>query len=132
MEMDINNLTIGQAKEIAATFGASAPAKSNARVGSELIGKKVIVRASSAGVHYGTLKAIDGETVTLENARRLWFWRVSGKKGISLSDVADHGLADDSKVCTVVPTHIVIGACEVMLCNSTAITSIEGADVYQP
>ena len=111
-------------------FGAPSAAKP--QVGSDLIGSKIIVRASSAGVHYGTLKAIDGETVTLGNARRLWLWRVADKKGISLSDVADHGIAADSKICAVVPTHIVIGACEIMTTTETAQKSIEGADVYRP
>ena len=73
--MDMNELTIGQAKELAALFGGQAAPKPVC----PLIGQKVIVRATAAGVHYGTLVSLDGDTVTLSNARRLWFWRVAGK-----------------------------------------------------
>jgi len=127
--VDINEMTIGQAKELAAMFAASQPAKVS---GSSLIGQKVIVRAVSAGVHYGTLNAINGDTVTLSNARRLWSWQVADKKGISLSDVADHGASKASKICTVVPEHIVLGACEIMTTSAAAQASIEGADVHRP
>lgn len=126
--MDMNELTIGQAKELAALFGGQSVTKPAC----PLIGQKVIVRASAAGVHYGTLVSLDGDTVTLSNARRLWFWRVAGKKGISLSDVAEHGIADDSKICASVPLHIVLSACEVMPTTAKAQASIEGKNVYNP
>mgnify|MGYP007095368393 CR=1 FL=1 len=128
--MNINEMTIGQAKELAAMFSAS-----NAQpqqVGSNLIGQKVIVRASSAGVHYGTLVSIIGDTVSLTNARRLWRWRVKGDKGVSLSDVADLGIDTDSKICAVTAFHVVIGACEVMSTTEICQKLIEGANVYNP
>lgn len=126
--MDINEMTIGQAKELAAMFSAAQPTKSEA---SSLVGQKVIVRASSAGVHYGTLSAINGDTVTLKNARRLWYWQVADKKGISLSDVADYGASKSSKICAVVPEHIILGVCEIMTTSAVAQASIEGADVHR-
>lgn len=38
------------------------------------IGKKVIIRGSRSGVEFGTLVAQNGSEVTLENARRIWYW----------------------------------------------------------
>ena len=60
--MDIDNLTIREAKELARMFGGSTAEASPA---SPLIGHKVIVRAYRAGFMYGTLVSVAGETVTL-------------------------------------------------------------------
>lgn len=129
--MNLNEMTIGQAKEIAALFG-NVTQVSASPVGSEFIGKKVIVRSAQAGVHYGTLKAIDGQTITLTNSRRLWYWVVADKKGISLSDVAEHGIGSASKVCASIPEHIVLGACEIMTTTEAAQKSVEVANDYRP
>ncbi len=127
--MNINEMTIGQAKELATLFGGQTVAATN---NNSLIGTKVIIRASSAGVHYGELVSIDGDTVVLKNARRLWYWIVNGKKGVSLSDVAEHGVSDNSNICAVVPTHIVLSVAEVMTTSESAQKSIEAANVYRP
>ena len=50
-KMNVNDMTIGQAKELAAMFSAS-PAQSTLN---GMIGKKVIIRTYSAGVFFGTL-----------------------------------------------------------------------------
>ena len=127
----LDDLTIGEAKALAAMFsGCDAPAAATKT--NDLVGQKVIVRAYRAGVHYGELVSVEGECVTLKNARRLWYWVVADKKGVSLSDVADHGLSKDSKVCAVVGTQVVIDACEIMTTSATAQKSIEGANAYRP
>lgn len=131
--MNIDDLTYGQLKEIAAMFGTTNVVNTTTSPSTHgLTGQKVIVRASAAGVHYGELVSIEGDTVTLKNARRLWYWVVDGKKGVSLSDVAEHGVSSDSKVCATVPTHIVLSVAEVMTTSETAQKKIEGANVYNP
>lgn len=40
-----------------------------------MIGKYVVVRTYSAGVHVGTLAAHAGTEVTLSGARRIWYWK---------------------------------------------------------
>lgn len=44
-------------------------------IGQDLIGKKVVVRTYSAGVHVGTLSEREGKEVMLVDARRIWRWR---------------------------------------------------------
>lgn len=39
-----------------------------------MIGKEVIVRTYSAGVHFGTLESRNGKEVVLKDARRIWDW----------------------------------------------------------
>ena len=76
-----------------------------------MVGKNVIVRANVAGVHAGTVVSVDGDTVILKNARRLWRVYTRDKSG-SISDVAANGLKPDaehsigaklSQVCIINP-----------------------------
>jgi len=58
-----------------------------------MIGKRVLVRSYSAGVHIGTLVSVNPDNATechLKDALRLWKW--SGG-GLSLSAVAHNGIA---------------------------------------
>lgn len=48
-----------------------------------------IVRANGAGVFFGEVVEKNGDTVTMRNARRLWYW--SG--AASLSELAQYGVA---------------------------------------
>ena len=62
---------------------------------SELIGKKVIVRANVAGVHAGIVRSFQPSesTVTLVDAYRLWRYYTRDKSG-SVSDIAASGLKE--------------------------------------
>lgn len=60
-----------------------------------MLKKNVIVRANVAGVHAGTVESINGDTVILINARRLWRVYTRDKSG-SISDVAANGLKPDA------------------------------------
>ena len=41
----------------------------------EFYGKRCIIRCRDAGVHYGVVRHIEGRTVVLDDARRIWRWR---------------------------------------------------------
>lgn len=60
-----------------------------------IVGKKMIVRANVAGVHAGVVESFDAatQTVTLNNAYRLWRFYTRDKSG-SISDVAANGLKE--------------------------------------
>jgi hypothetical protein len=87
--MDINNLTIGQAKELANMFGNQSQSE-GINFG---IGKNVIIRTYSAGVWCGTLAQKSANEVVLTGARRMWRWWA--KESISLSGVANYGINQD-------------------------------------
>lgn len=121
--MNINKLTLGQIKEIQA-LGLEANAQSGGL--NDMIGKKVIIRTYSAGVHYGTLAQKNRKEVILTNSRRMYQWWC--KKSISLSAVSLYGLKEEkSKICTVVES-IWLEAIEILPCTEEAIKSIESCE----
>ncbi len=120
--MSINDLTIGEAKELAALFGNTG----REQVGlNSMIGSKVVVRTYSAGVWYGTIGQKSGKEVIVKNARRINYFKVV--KGISLSSVANNGVHADSRIAEPVK-QVWLEAVELIPCTLDAINSIEGHD----
>lgn len=99
----------------------------------KVIGKKVIIRASRAGVFFGTLKDKQhtpaGTEVELENSRRIWYW----KGAASLSQLATEGVKEPEscKFSVVVPQHMVEQVIEIIPCTDEAILSIESVKVWR-
>jgi hypothetical protein len=127
--LNIDDITIKQARKIAAMFPqqhlehATPEPRRAANIGATLIGEYVIARCYSAGVHAGTVTAIDGENVILCNSRRLWSWQA--KDGIALSGVAQHGIKDKGcKIDVVNPLLYLTGVCELIPTTSASMESI--------
>jgi hypothetical protein len=118
--MNLNDLTIGQAKELAAMFGAT-PSQA---VPHPFIGKYVIARCYSAGVHAGIVASVDGENVVLTDSRRLWSW--NAKDGVALSGVAQSGLKTGGKVDLINPQIYLTGVCELIPTAAGVQESIHG------
>ena len=126
--MNIDNLTLGQAKELAALFSGAQTQQQPASLNS-MVGKKCIVRTYSAGVWFGEIAEKSGNEVIVKDARRLWRWWAA--EGISLSAVALHGIKHDkSKVAEAVPS-VWLEAIELIPASDKAIASIEGAPNVQ-
>lgn len=120
--MNIDNLTYGELKQIAAMFGGTA--KSSSRVEGDL--RPVIVRCRDAGVHYGKLVAYEGRSVWLKDARRLWSWKA--KEGVALSGVAVNGIdASKSKIDVLVTNIALLDACEIIDATDAAAKTIQAA-----
>ena len=123
--MNINDLTIGQAKELTALFGGTQPQQQQPASLNNMIGKKCIVRTYSAGVWFGEIAEKSGNEMVVKNARRMWKWWAA--EGISLSSVALHGIKQDqSKIVESVPA-VWLEAIELIPASDKAIASIEGA-----
>lgn len=123
--MNIDNLTYGELKQIAALFGAAQTAAQH-NIANPLIGQYCIARCYAAGVHAGTVEAVNGENVILKDSRRLWSW--SAADGVALSGVAQHGIKKDaSKLDVVNPVLYLTGVCELIPASDKAKESIHGA-----
>lgn len=119
--MDINVLTIGQAKELSSMFSN----KTSDNGLQDFIGQQVIIRTYSAGVWFGKLDKKSGKEVILSNARRMWRWKTA--KSISLSGCAIYGIDYDySKIAPAVE-NVWLEAIEIIECSKVAIESINGA-----
>ena len=87
-----------------------------------LIGKFVIVRTYSAGVHFGTLSAQNGKEITLADAGRIWSWKGAN----TLHEIANSGVGKGSCVSELAPVVSlteaieVIGASDASKANLTA------------
>jgi hypothetical protein len=89
----------------------------------------VIVRTYSAGVFAGTLVRRDGKEVTLNDARRLWYW--SG--AATLSQLAQSGTSkpNDCKFPTPVNEIVLTEAIEILTATDVAKASIASVPVWQ-
>lgn len=83
--MNIDELTIGQVKELTALLSGTVTEKGK----HPMLGRRCIVRTYSAGVHIGDVVYVDGMECKLKNALRLWKWEGGG---LSLSAVANNGI----------------------------------------
>jgi hypothetical protein len=127
--MNIDDLTIGQAKELVKLFstntfqGEQSPITSGV---DGMIGEKVIVRTYSAGVWFGLLKEKSKNEVILSDARRMYKWWA--KESISLSAVAIHGIKrEKSQICEPVDS-VWLESIEIISCTNDSVESIEGAE----
>ena len=97
--MSINDITIGEAREIATMFGGTTntthttiTGKDSAKWKHPFVGRRVLVRTYSAGVHIGTLVSVNPDNAMechLKDALRLWKWEGGG---LSLSAIAHNGI----------------------------------------
>lgn len=88
-----------------------------------------IVRANGAGVFFGEIVKKDGDTVTMKNARRLWYWNGAS----SLSELAQYGVARpaDCKFPCAVDEVEVFNVLEILSVTEEAGKSIDGVKEWQ-
>jgi hypothetical protein len=114
----MDSLTFGELKQIATMFSATQPPTQP----HPFVGRYVIARCYSAGVHTGTVVSVDGENVILKDSRRLWSWKA--KDGIALSGVAQTGVQPGCKIDVVNPEIALTGVCELIPTSAAAMESI--------
>ena len=120
--MNIDNLTYGELKQIAALFAGAANIQSAPTNIHPFVGKFVIARCYSAGVHAGEVISVDGENVILKDSIRLWSWKA--KDGVALSGVAQTGIQIGCKIDLQNPVIYLTGVCELIPCSDSAKESI--------
>lgn len=133
LKFDINNLTIGEAKEIASKFSQlrlsyHCQEKDNT-LNNFAVGKIVIIRTYSAGVWCGTLEKKAGNEVILKNARRMWRWWC--KESISLSAVVKYGIIQEKSKIAPPVNSVWLEAIEIMPIDGEPAKSILEAPIVQ-
>lgn len=94
-------------------------------VADSYIGKKVLVRSYDAGVYFGTLEDMDGETVRMSNVRNIWHWTGAS----CLSQIANDGITGD-KVSPVVSSMVLNRVCQVIPLTQKAIDNLENQPIW--
>lgn len=126
--MNINDLTIGQAKELSALFGGQADKKPS--ILDSYIGKYVICRSRNEGINAGTVLMIDETGVVLQDARRLYYHKPVNKNVSWYEGVAKFGISSDSKIGTAVEKCIVEDY-SLTVCTDEARKSLIGAKDHE-
>ena len=123
--IDINELTIGQAKELSGLFSTRVE-QNNPESLNQMIGNSVIIRTYSAGCWFGTLSKKSGNEVIITDARRMYYW--AAKESISLSACAKYGIDNDKSKIVESIESVWLEAIEIMPCTNVAEASLSGAD----
>ena len=89
----------------------------------------VLIRAYSAGVHFGILTKREGKEVWLKDARRIWYWEGAA----SLSQLAVDGVTKPNlcKFSVTVPKMILTEAIEIIPCTPKAVNCILGVPEWK-
>lgn len=103
--MNINELTIGQLKDLQSLIGGATTQTSN--LYSRYVGKYVICRSRNEGVNAGKVVALDDTGVILEDARRLYYHKPVNTDVSWYEGVAKVGISDNSQVGTTAEKIIV-------------------------
>lgn len=85
-----------------------------------------IVRSCDAGVYFGKVTEIEGETVRMENVRNIWSW----EGATCLSQVANDGIKA-GKVSPVVSSMVLNRCCQIIPCTDKAIENLKGQEVWK-
>jgi len=116
--MNINDLTIGQAKELAAMFATQVPVNHDSI--------PVVVCTDKRGVVFGWTNSADARPITLTNARMCLYWSadVGGVFGL-----AEIGPTKDCKISAVTKSIVLEGVTCVMSADQKAVEAWTNAPV---
>ena len=119
--MNIDNLTIGEAKELASIFSAG---KTKSTIHNRHVGKYVIVRSRNEGINFGEIVECDETGIVLKGAIRLWSHAPRSRSMSWYEGVALSGLSADSNISPAVDEKVIIEEYSITVCSSDAIKSI--------
>jgi hypothetical protein len=120
MSIDIEQLTIAQAREIAEKFSKCSSQQSQVK------GQHIVVTTDKRGVFFGFCQDYTQRPLVLENARMAIYWDKSVGGVLGLSDT---GPSPSSRISAVCPSITIEGITSVMSCTETAIKNWKEAKV---
>lgn len=124
--MELDNLTIGEAKQLANLFGGT----KISNIYDNYVGKYVICRSRNEGINAGKVIAIDDTGVVLEDARRLYYHKPVNKNVSWYEGVALYGLDSSSKVGAPVEK-VISEDISLTICTNEAEKSIRGVKDHE-
>lgn len=122
--MNLDELTIGQAKQLAEIFSGSNPCAESSIL-KDVIGKYCITRSRSEGVLFGKIVRADETGFVIDESRRLFYHKPKDTKLSWYEGVAMSGLHPDSKISGTVERKYVIEDYSLTVCSDEAIKNIK-------
>lgn len=122
--MSINDLTIGDIKELKALLGGGVCPDKTSNILNSAVGEYVIVRSRNEGINAGYLKMADETGCVLTKARRIWYHKPKNNKTAWYEGVADNGLHSGSKISCEVKEKYIIEDYSITVCTEEAKKSI--------
>jgi hypothetical protein len=120
--MDINDLTIGQAKELVKFFSAQGH---DEPLLTRYVGQRVIVRSINEGLNFGKVVGICRGFIVLEDARRIWRPVTKNGEPSWYEGVANVGLdRDRGKISISVQQKVIVEDYSITLCTERAAKSL--------
>ena len=92
-------------------------------------GQKVIVRTEHAGVFYGVVTEMEGQTVEVKNCRRIWYW--SGAASLSELALTGPKRPNRCRFSVTISSMVVMGVKELIPCTDDAAKAIETVPVWR-
>ena len=92
----------------------------------DFIGKKVLVRSYDAGVYFGTLEDVEGESAKLSNVRNIWQWQGA----TCLAQIAEDGIRS-GKVSQKVNSMILNRVCQILPLTNKAIDNLYNQPIWK-
>lgn len=127
--MNIDDLTLGEVKQLTAFLKPAAPLPAS-DLYSRYIGQYVICRSRNEGINAGEVVAVDSTGVILKDCRRLWYHKPVNKNKSWYEGVACDGVHKDSKLSAPVEK-IIAEDYSLTICTDKAAKSIKGADTHE-
>lgn len=81
-----------------------------------------VVRSDRAGVFFGKIKSRDGDSVTMTDVRKLWYW--DGACAVEQLALDGTSAPDRCKFTVVIPEMEVLGAIQIIPCTDKAAKSL--------
>lgn len=120
--MDINELTLGQIKQLQSALSSDSSKKSGL---SYPIGSYVIVRSYNEGLNAGFLVEADETGCIIEQARRIWRSRSKNPGPSWYEGIAQNGLDQTAIVSCAVKNKIIVERYSLTVCTAEAQASIQ-------
>ena len=95
----------------------------------EKMADKIYMVRSTAGVFYGEIIEEDGNTVTMRNARRVWYWAGAA----SLSQLSQEGTkdAENCKFPCIEPFKKIYAVSELILMTDKSVKSLNEVAIWK-
>lgn len=91
-------------------------------------GQHYIVRANGAGVFFGEIDEVNGQTVEMRNARKLWSWEGAN----AVEELAVNGVikADECRFTVYVEEMTIFNTLQILKCTDEAVKNIEEVFIW--